>query len=131
VRFASLLLFIYCLASSLPVSAEEAVPRPEALYTALERPILVNLQERGRYLRATVELMSRDPLAVAAIAHHEAAIRHQLIMLFSQQSIKEMARVENQTKVRDEALARVRSLMSAEGIDDAPEGLYFTSFITE
>ena len=67
--------------------AATAVPPVE--YLELSPSFIVNFpyQGRQRFLQASVVVMSRDPLGIAAVTEHMPVIRHHLINLFSAQML--------------------------------------------
>nr|MCU0937086.1 flagellar basal body-associated FliL family protein [Gammaproteobacteria bacterium] len=85
-------------------AAAEAVKpaKREAVYVALEPPFTVNLQGTGgnRYFQTTVELLTRDPGAEAAVKRHLPVIRNDLVLLFSSKDAKELASVEGKERLR-------------------------------
>lgn len=119
--------------------AEAAAAAPgsipaQAQYFALEPVFVVNLASAdgsSRYLQAEVQLMTRDPLAVAAIESHAPAIRARLLMLFSQQSADGLLSRQGKEKLQAAALAEVRKLLVEETGKPAAEALLFTSFVMQ
>lgn len=109
------------------------VPAP-AQYFALEPPFVVNLVgETGgaRYLQVEVQLMTRDPQALAALQTHAPAIRARLLMLFSQVEPAQIADRAGKERLQAAALAEVQKVMEAETGKKVAEDLLFTSFVTQ
>jgi flagellar FliL protein len=114
--------------------AEAAKPaKREAVYVALEPPFTVNLQGTGgnRYFQTTVELLTRDPGAEAAVKRHLPVIRNDLVLLFSSKDAKELASVEGKERLRAEALAAVQKVLEGETGKAEVEQLFFTSFVMQ
>ncbi|MCH6485406.1 flagellar basal body-associated FliL family protein [Pseudoxanthomonas sp. LH2527] len=109
------------------------VPAP-AQYFALEPPFVVNLVgETGgaRYLQVEVQLMTRDPEAMAAIQLHAPAIRARLLMLFAQQDAASLMSREGKERLQNAALGEVKSLLVAETGQPSAESILFTSFVMQ
>ena len=119
--------------------AEAAAATPgsipaQAQYFALEPVFVVNLASAdgsSRYLQAEVQLMTRDPLAVAAIESHAPAIRARLLMLFSQQTADGLGSRQGKEKLQAAALAEVRKLLVEETGKAGADALLFTSFVMQ
>lgn len=112
-------------AGSLPAPAE---------YFALEPSFVVNLVSpdgSSRYLQAEVQLMTRDPLAIADIKQHAPAIRARLLMLLSQENADGLVTRQGKEKLQAAALAEVRKLLAAETGRPGAEALLFTSFVMQ
>lgn len=110
-----------------------AKPAP-AQYFALDPAFVVNLDstfDGPRYLQVEVQLMTRDPEAVAALQTHAPAIRARLLMLFSQVQAEQIADRAGKEKLQAEALAEVHKLMSRETGKKSADELLFTSFVTQ
>jgi len=108
-------------------------PAP-AQYVALDPAFVVNLDstfDGPRYLQVEVQLMTRDPEAVAALQTHAPAIRARLLMLFSQVRVEQIADRAGKEKLQAEALAEVHKLMSRETGKKSADELLFTSFVTQ
>jgi len=114
-------------------SSAPAKPAP-AQYFALDPAFVVNLDstfDGPRYLQVEVQLMTRDPEAVAALQTHAPAIRARLLMLFSQVQVEQIADRAGKEKLQAEALAEVHKLMSRETGKKSADELLFTSFVTQ
>ncbi|MBS7457222.1 flagellar basal body-associated FliL family protein [Coralloluteibacterium stylophorae] len=115
--------------------AEEApaAPAGPATYVPMEPAFVVNLADEGgtRYLQADVQLMTRDPLAAAALEANAPALRNGLLLLFAQQYADRLRTREDKERLQTEALAEIQRIMTAETGSPAAEALYFTSFVTQ
>lgn len=121
--------------SSAPAKRAPAPAKPApAQYVALDPAFVVNLDstfDGPRYLQVEVQLMTRDPEAVAALQTHAPAIRARLLMLFSQVRVEQIADRAGKEKLQAEALAEVHKLMSRETGKKSADELLFTSFVTQ
>ncbi|NZA27892.1 flagellar basal body-associated FliL family protein [Luteimonas sp. SJ-92] len=110
-----------------------ALPAP-AQYFPLNPPFVVNLSGPAngpRYLQVEVQLMTRDPVAFAALEQHAPAIRAHLLMLFSQQTSAGIADRAGRERLQAAALAEVQQLLEAETGRPGADALLFTSFVTQ
>lgn len=107
---------------------------PPAQYLPMVPAFVVNLDETPmgpRYLQVEVQLVTRDPLAVAQLQQHEPALRARLLMLFAQQTYDGVATREGKEALQAKALEEVRTLMVEETGKPIAEALLFTSFVTQ
>ncbi len=114
-------------------AARPKLPAP-AQYLALEPPFVVNLNgglDGPQYLQVEIQLMTRDPAALADLQRHAPAIRARLLMLLAQQNAESIADRAGKERLQAEALAEVRKLMSTETGQPGAEALLFTSFVTQ
>ena len=117
-------------------AAEASKPRlpAQAQYLALEPPFVVNLNGTtgsAQYLQVEIQLMTRDPVALADLERHAPAIRARLLMLLAQQDAQGIADRSGKEKLQAQALAEVRKLMRVETGKPGVEELLFTSFVTQ
>ena len=106
----------------------------QAQYLALEPPFVVNLNggaDGPQYLQVEIQLMTRDPAALANLERHAPAIRARLLMLLAQQTAQDIADRAGKERLQAQALAEVQKLMRAETGGPAAEALLFTSFVTQ
>lgn len=107
---------------------------PPAQYLPMAPAFVVNLDDTPlgpRYLQVEVQLVTRDPLAVAQLQQHEPALRARLLMLFAQQTYDGVATREGKEALQTKALEEVRKLMVEETGKPTAEALLFTSFVTQ
>ncbi|WP_028917065.1 flagellar basal body-associated FliL family protein [Pseudoxanthomonas sp. J35] len=131
----------YWSARNAPEAERQAVATPHgprlpapAQYLALEPPFVVNLDgglEGTQYLQVEIQLMTRDPAALADLERHTPAIRARLLMLLAQQTAQDIADRAGKERLQAQALAEVQRLMRAETGKPAAEALLFTSFVTQ
>ena len=117
-------------------ASKEAKPKTPApaQYFALDPAFVVNLSgpiDGPRYLQVEVQLMTRDPLALAALQTHAPAIRAKLLMLFSQVEPTQIADRAGKEKLQAASLAEVQKVLLAETGKKCADDLLFTSFVTQ
>lgn len=102
-------------------------------YIALEPAFVVNLADTDavRYLQADVQLMTRDADTAAAVTLHAPSIRNRLLLLFGQQSSRQLNGRSGKERLQQQALAEVRSVLKAQRAADKVDALLFTSLVTQ
>jgi flagellar protein FliL len=110
----------------------EAVKLP-AQFVELE-PFVVNFQpgSTSRFLQITVQLMTRELEMVEFLERNKPIIRNDLLLLFGNKRVDEVATQEGKEALRTATLDSVRKIIKDEG--GKPEGLenvYFTSFVMQ
>ncbi|MCP5149450.1 MAG: flagellar basal body-associated FliL family protein [Chromatiales bacterium] len=105
----------------------------QAEYLKLHPDFVVNVRGGGRvrYLLATVQVMSRDAGILDAAKHHLPALRHELLLLLSEQTYDQLRGVESRKALQDAALTAVNGVLEREEASKQVEGLYFTNFVLE
>lgn len=119
-----------------PVKKEEAAkeePKAPAVYVALDPAFVVNLEDASgsRFMQVSVQLMTRDPKGQEVIKASEPRIRNDILMLFSQQNITELATLQGKEKLRTAVLDAVQKILSEETGKPEVEGVFFTSFVIQ
>lgn len=102
-------------------------------YVALDSPIIVNVFTRDtvHFLRVTAEFKLSKPELAGALQTHLAAIRHDLILLFSEKRYFELTTAQGKARLRQEALAVVQQIMKEQTGETVVEEIYFTSLVLQ
>ena len=103
----------------------------EVFYHALEPAFVVNLQEKSRFVKASVQIMAHEEQIVEDVKQHNPAIRHEMIMLLSDQSIKDVTHIKGREKLRSEALAALQKVLEENTGKKGIEAVFFTSFFAQ
>ena len=119
--------------------AEKAAEKPKGppLYLPLDPPLVASIEDKGsiRFLKVTVEIMSRDEHVIANLKANMPVIRNNLLMLLGGQPIPSLINRDDKEKLRHQSLLEVQKIMEANpGDEDHPgkvEDLYFTSFVVQ
>lgn len=126
--FLSLLLLIQL---SLPAHAEEeeadAVKAPPA-YFHLKPSIVSNLNGGPRYLRAEVQILATDAEVIPDLETHAPALRHEFLMLLTEQDGKALKTPEGKEQLRKAAIAAFQKVMQEMTGKEAVKDLFFTAF---
>ena len=113
---------------------EAKQPAAPPLYVALDPPFVVNFEgeQLVRFLQITVQVMTRDPAAIDLLKANDPVVRNDLLLLFANQKYEVVATRAGKEKLRSDALAAVRHVVSsAGGHADHIEQVYFTSFVMQ
>ncbi|MGB7904751.1 MAG: flagellar basal body-associated FliL family protein [Steroidobacteraceae bacterium] len=119
-----------------PAKAEVKKKAPEGppVYHAFE-PLVVNFEESGepRYLQVTVEVMARDPKAIAAVQANTPLLRNNLLLLIGSRDMKQLLTREGKEQLRALALSEVRAAIKKvdPGSESEIEEVYFSGFVIQ
>ncbi len=134
---------ILVVALPLPVTAED---EPEADETSEEAPTFTDYvemkpsfvthvgepSERLKYLKADVTLRVNSETARAAIETHMPRLRHELVMLFGEQTdLETLSSPEGQQAVREEARTRLNQVLEQQRTDEQIVNVLFSTFVIQ
>lgn len=105
---------------------------PVAIHYYQVKPALVaNLASGGRYIRCDIQLMTHDQAFVEDMRLHDAAIRHTLLLLLSDQDGNKIKTPGGKEGLRKEALSQINRLLKELTGKAAVESLFFTTFFVQ
>jgi flagellar FliL protein len=113
---------------------EEKKPKLPAQFVEMDPPFVVNFEpgSTARFLQITVQLMTREPEMVEFLKANTPIIRNDLLLLFGNRHVEEVATNEGKEALRKAALETVRKIVNNEGgKGDGVEAVYFTSFVMQ
>lgn len=117
-----------------PAKAEVKKKAPEGppVYHAFE-PLIVNFEESGelRFLQVTVEVMARDPKAIAAVQANTPLLRNNLLLLIGSRDMKQLLTREGKEQLRALALSEVRAALKKVSPESEIEDVYFSGFVIQ
>src|SRR5690606_6095786 len=111
-----------------------AVAKLPPQFVELDPPFVVNFQpgSSARFLQVAVQVMTRDPQVVATLEHLAPIIRNDLLLLFGNKQVAQVATPEGKEALRTATLEAVRKVLAEEGgKPEALEAVYFTSFVMQ
>lgn len=114
-------------------SAAPKIPAP-AQYFPLDPAFVVNLNNASsgaQFLQVEIQLMTRDPAALEILKQQAPGIRAKLLMQLSQVNADSLTTLEGKEALRKQALASVKTMMTAETGKPVVEDLVFTSFVMQ
>lgn len=92
-------------------------------------PFVLNLADRGRYLKVTIQIELTDEKLQEVIQSKTPQLRDTIITLVSSKSLNSISSPEGKFQLKDEILFRVNQIMGME--KDAIKNLYFTEFVMQ
>jgi flagellar FliL protein len=92
-------------------------------------PFVLNLADRGRYLKVTIQLEVADESLVEKVEAKTPQLRDTIITLVSSKSINSISSPEGKFQLKDEILFRANQVMGGE--KEAFKNLYFTEFVMQ
>jgi flagellar protein FliL len=103
-----------------------------AVYYAIDPPLVVNFEDGSvvRFLQISMEIMAANQKASDSVQKNMPLIRNNLLLLMSNRDYQSMMSREGKEKLRQEALAEIRSVQKKHGGDDIDD-LLFTSFVVQ
>lgn len=128
----SLLSAILLLSMSILSAADDDAQAPATLaYYELSPSIVVNVKGKAKYIRCDVQLMTRDEAKLPVVSLHAPALRHELILLLSDQQGTEIRTTKGKEKLRKIALKALRGVMKNLVGDETIDNLFFTTYLVE
>lgn len=111
-----------------------SAPRTPPIYYKFNAPFLVNFGGAGsaRYLQLTLEAMSHNHQILRQLRQNGPAVRNDLLLLFSSQTLADLSSRAGKEALRAAALRDIRKVLDAEGADGKQiRAVYFTSFVIQ
>lgn len=91
-------------------------------YLEITPKFVVNLVEPKKYLSINVQLLIEGAPIAAVIKKHMPALKHELIMLFSDRSMDSLQTMEQREALRQETIEVIhKTIDKAEGVDESAE----------
>jgi flagellar FliL protein len=91
-------------------------------YLEVSPKFVVNLTDPKRYLSINVQLLIDGFQAEMAIKKHMPAIKHELIMLFSDRSLDSLQTMEQREALRQQTIEMIhKTIDKAEGVEESEE----------
>jgi flagellar FliL protein len=92
---------------------------------AFEKP------KTARFLKVSMDLMTRDEDVIETIKLHRPAIRDSVLMLLSGKSEDDLMSRDGKEQLRAEVLAEVQGVLTKATGKSGVEAVYFTSFVMQ
>jgi flagellar FliL protein len=113
---------------------ETEVVQMDTAYISLGAPLVLNLSSKGNrttFLQLTTDVLIKNASSEAMIATHVPAMRHQLIVLLSEQNAKDMKSPSKREEIRKQATAKIRALVAALSNNEDIGDVLFSSFLVQ
>lgn len=104
---------------------------PKIGYYKMAPSLVMNLMTGGKYVRADVELMTEHPADVEELKTHGPALRHEMLMLLSEQDGNVIKTPDGKQKLREEALKRLQEVMRKLTGKKYVDDVFFTAFFVQ
>ncbi len=112
-------------------SAEKAVTD----YIEMKPAFVTHIGKPGNkinYLKAAVTLRASGESVRPEIEAHTPRLRHELVMLFGEQTdLDELSSMEGQQALREEATRRINSVLEEQQTGEQITGVLFTEFVVQ
>lgn len=128
-----LLLICFC---NLSIAADEEDKPAEKIpgYVSLGDPMVLNLSTNSRkltFLQIKADVLVKDDNAKEVVESHIPAIRHQLIVLLSEQSAAAMKTPVKREEIRQQATNEIRGMLNEMANNNDVEEVLFSSFLVQ
>lgn len=113
---------------------ETEVEKKMPSYISLGKPMILNLATKKRrltFLQLKVDVLVMGEEAKLAVEAHVPAIRHEIILLLSEQDATEMKTPSLRDDIRKLATVQVKELMVDLAGNDEVEDILFSSFLIQ
>jgi flagellar FliL protein len=131
---ATLMIFLFCGQAWSAEDEDTEEVKLESAYISLGAPLVLNLssqRSRTTYLQLTADVLIRDADSEDIIKTHIPAIRHQLIVLLSEQSAKDMKSPSKREEIRKTATAKIQTLITELSNNEDIGDILFSSFLVQ
>jgi flagellar FliL protein len=105
-----------------------------SVYISLGEPLVLNLsspRSRNTYLQLSADVLIMDSESEATIKTHIPAMRHQLILLLSEQPEKDMKSPSKREEVRKTATAKIQALVAELSNNKDIGDVLFSDFLVQ
>jgi len=113
---------------------DEEVTAKTSAYVSLGEPMVLNLSndnKRLTFLQLSADILIKDSNSEDLIKAHVPAIRHELIVLLSEQKASDMKSSAKREEIRKIATTKVQALISDLTGSEDVGGVLFTSFLVQ
>lgn len=142
-NFALTFLFALIATLALPAAAQEEDADTETAeeasgvtdYIGMDPPFVTHVGTPGNkptYLKAAVSLRAGNASTRPAVEAHMPRLRHELVMLFGEQTdIDRLTSMEGQQALREEATRRINAVLEEQQTGERIVGVLFTEFVVQ
>ncbi|WP_246180603.1 flagellar basal body-associated FliL family protein [Marinobacter changyiensis] len=116
-------------------SEEDETEPAITLYVEMGKPFITHIGKPAStlaYLKANVSLRVSSDAAQTALVTHMPRLRHELVMLFGEQSdVSNLASTQAQEALRAEARARINNVLTDQQTGNEVQDVLFTTFVVQ
>lgn len=121
--------------ASEPDSQEQSQEAKITDYIEMDPPFVTHVGEAGNkltYLKASVTLRAPKETTRPAVEAHMPRLRHELVMLFGEQTDTDrLATGDGQSALGEEATRRINAALEEQQTGEAITGVLFTEFVVQ
>jgi len=114
---------------------EEATEPAITLYVEMGDPFITDVGEPATkltYLKANVSLRVSSDEAQTALVTHMPRLRHELVMLFGEQTdVGNITSTQGQEALREEARTRINTVLAEQMTETEVQDVLFTTFVVQ
>ena len=128
------LLLIFIANPALAADEATEVVKNNPAYISLGDPMVLNLKTTNRkltFLQLKADVLVKDESSKALIEAHIPAIRHQLIVLLSEQPAMDLKTPAKRELIRQQATQEVRQMLESMADNKDVEEILFSSFLVQ
>ncbi|MFT4650196.1 MAG: flagellar FliL protein [Polaribacter sp.] len=106
----------------------------DTAYISLGAPLVLNLSSQGSritFLQLTADVLINDSSSEAIITTHIPAMRHQLIVLLSEQNATAMKSSSKREEIRKQAATKIQALVAELSNNEDIGDVLFSSFLVQ
>ena len=113
--------------------AEDKAKKAPTRYIPLDPPIVVNVSDQGsgRFLQVTAQVSVNTPNAEEHLQTHMGPIRHEMIMMLSEQQVADISTPKGKEKLRKESLTAIQKILMKNTGKKIVNAVFFTGFIIQ
>jgi len=102
-------------------------------YVSLDGPLVVNIfsQDRVHFMQVATDFQLKDASLAPIFELHMAAVKHSLMLLFSEKRFFEMKTIQGKLQLRKDALRVTQQVMLDKTGDTMVKNIFFTSLILQ
>ncbi|WP_323750332.1 flagellar basal body-associated FliL family protein [Marinobacter sp.] len=123
--------------AALAEEAEDSAPEDTGVtdYIEMKPPFVTHVGKPGNkvnYLKAAVTLRASSESVRSVVETHNPRLRHELVMLFGEQTdLDTLSSMEGQQTLREEAARRINSVLEEQQTGEQITGVLFTEFVVQ
>ena len=115
--------------------SEEAAEQAVTDYISMDPPFVTHVGKPGTslmYLKAAITLRASTSTARAALENHMPRLRHEMVMLFGEQTdVDALSSNAGQSQVREEAKKRINAVLEEQQTGEQVSDVLFTEFVVQ
>ncbi|VAW85358.1 hypothetical protein MNBD_GAMMA16-1644 [hydrothermal vent metagenome] len=102
-------------------------------YVSLDSPLVVNIfsQDSVHFMQVNTDFQLKDASLAPIFELHMAAVKHSLMLLFSEKRFFEMKTIKGKLQLRKDALKAVQQVMLDKTGNTTVKNIFFTSLILQ